>query len=116
MANKITVVEKYESIIEKIENGVMPNAEDIAFLNERKDQHAKKNASRKAKGETPEMTAFKEQALSVMESGKQYTATNIMTALSLTSTSKATAILKKLMSDGAVERAEVKGVAYFSKV
>ena len=116
MANKITVVEKFENIIEKIESGVLPNADDIAFLNERKEQHAKKNANRKAKGESPEMTAFKEQALNFMESGKQYTATNIMTALSLTSTSKATAILKKLMTDGAVERAEIKGVAYFSKV
>ena len=42
---KMTIVEKYESIISKVE-GVLSQAE-IDFLKERAEMHSKKNGSRK---------------------------------------------------------------------
>ena len=45
MAKKMTIVEQYEAIIGKVE-GVL-SADEIAFLKERAELHAKKNASRK---------------------------------------------------------------------
>jgi hypothetical protein len=45
MANKMTIAEKYEAIIEKAK-GVL-SKEDIAFLEDRKDKHLAKNATKK---------------------------------------------------------------------
>ena len=45
MAKKMTIVEQYEAIVSKCE-GFLSEAE-LAFLRERAEMHAKKNATRK---------------------------------------------------------------------
>lgn len=113
MAKKLTVVEQYENIIAKVE-GVL-SAEEIKFLNERKDLHAKKNASRKPTKAQEENEGLKAEILEYMEVGKSYTITEIQKALGIESNQKTSALVRQLKESGLVVRSEVKGKAYFSK-
>lgn len=108
----MTIVEMYESIIGKID-GVLSESE-IAFLRERADLVAKKNATRKPTKAQAENETVKEQILAVMDNGVDYTVTDIMKAVGLESNQKASALVRQLKDDGKVVRKEVKGRAYFS--
>lgn len=114
MAKKMTIVEQYESIIAKVE-GVLTETE-IAFLKERADMHSKKNSNRKPTKVQTENEKVKDNILAYMESGKSYTTTDIQKALGLESNQKASALLRQLKDCNLVERVEVKGKAYFTKV
>ena len=110
----MTIVEQYESIIAKVD-GVL-SADEVAFLKERAELHAKKNATRKPTKAQAENEGIKTAILEFMESGRAYTVTEIQKGVGLESNQKASALVRQLRESGAVERSEVKGKAYFTKV
>ena len=112
MAKKMTIVEQYEAIIGKVE-GVL-SAEEIAFLKERADLHAKKNASRKPTKAQAENEGIKTAILDFMVEGKSYTVTEIQKGVGLESNQKASALIRQLKDAELVVRSEVKGKAYFT--
>ena len=112
MAKKMTIVEQYEAIIGKVE-GVL-SKEEIDFLKDRAELHAKKNASRKPTKAQSENEAIKENILAFMEKGKSYTITEIQKAVGLESNQKTSALVRQLKEGGSVVRTEIKGKAYFA--
>ena len=109
---KMTIVEKYNSIISKCE-GVLSTAE-LDFLRERAKLHAKKNATRKPTKAQEENERIKADILDFMVSGQDYTVTDIMKAVGLESNQKTSALVRQLKDEGKVVRKEVKGKAYFT--
>jgi hypothetical protein len=114
MAKKMTIVEQYESIIAKVE-GVLTETE-IAFLQERADMHSKKNSNRKPTKVQTENEEVKDNILNSMESGKSYTVTDIQKLVGIATNQKTSALVRQLVNDNLVDRAEIKGRAYFTKV
>jgi hypothetical protein len=114
MAKKMTIVEQFKSIIPKVE-GILTETE-IAFLKERADMYSKKNSNRKPSKTQEENEGIKANILAYMESGKSYTTTDIQKGLGLESNQKASALLRQLKEDNLIDRAEIKGRAYFTKV
>ena len=112
MAKKMTIVEQYEAIIGKCE-GIL-SAEELGFLRERAELHAKKNATRKPTKAQAENEVVKENILAFMEKGVSYTVTEIMKGVGLESNQKASALVRQLKDAGLVVRSEVKGKAYFT--
>ena len=110
---KVTIAKMYEGIIAKVE-GVLSQGE-IDFLNERKEMHLKKNASRKPTKAQEENENIKSSILEFMEVGKSYTITEIQKAMGLESNQKTSALVRQLKDGGLVVRSEVKGKAYFTK-
>lgn len=113
MAKKMTIVEQYEAIIGKVE-GVL-SKEEIDFLKDRAELHAKKNASRKPTKAQSENEAIKEAILNFMVEGKPYTITEIQKAVGLESNQKTSALVRQLRLAHLVVRTEEKGKAYFTK-
>ena len=112
MAKKMTIVEKYEAIIGKVE-GVL-TADEIAFLKERAEMHSKKNANRKPTKAQTENEGIKTAILDFMVEGKSYTVTEIQKGVGLESNQKASALIRQLKEADLVVRKEEKGKAYFS--
>ena len=113
MAKKMTIVGMYNAIIGKAE-GVL-TADEIAFLQERADMVAKKNATRKPTKAQAENEVIKQNILDFMVAGTAYTVTDIMKGVGLESNQKASALVRQLKDDELVVRSEVKGKAYFTK-
>ena len=113
MAKKMTIVEQYEAIIAKAK-GVL-SEDEVKFLEERAELHAKKNASRKPTKVQAENEDIKAKILEVMEVDKAYTVTEIQKAVGLESNQKATALIRQLKESDLVIRKEEKGKAYFTK-
>ena len=113
MAKKMTIVEQYESIVEKYAD-VLTN-EELAFLKERAELHAKKNASRKPTKVQVENEDIKTAILDYMSDSKVYTVTDIQKALNIDSNQKASALIRQLRDAGKIERTLIKGRAYFNK-
>ena len=111
---KMTIAKMYEGIIAKVE-GVLSQAE-IDFLNERKELHLKKNASRKPTKAQEENENIKSSILEFMKDGKLYTITEIQKAVGLESNQKTSALVRQLKEKGLVIRSENKGKAYFGLV
>ena len=112
MAKKMTIVEMYEAIIGKVE-GVLTK-EEIAFLNERAEMVAKKNANRKPTKAQEENEVFKTKILEFMVEGKAYTITEIQKGVGLESNQKTSALVRQLKEADLVTRKEEKGKAYFT--
>lgn len=112
MAKKMTIVEKYEAIIEKAK-GVL-SEDEVKFLEERAELHAKKNASRKPTKAQAENEEIKAKILDTMEKGVKYTVAEIQKAVGLESNQKASALIRQLKDSDLVVRTEEKGKAYFS--
>lgn len=110
---KLTIVEQYGVIIEKAK-GVLSEGE-LAFLKERADLHAKKNASRKPSKAQAENEVIKENILAFMVEGVAYTITDIQKGVGLESNQKTSALVRQLKDAELVSRSEVKGKAYFTK-
>jgi predicted transcriptional regulator len=108
---KMTIAKMYEGIIAKVE-GVLSQAE-IDFLNERKEMHLKKNASRKPTKAQEENEVIKASILEFMKDGKLYTITEIQKGVGLESNQKTSALVRQLKDKGLVIRSENKGKAYF---
>lgn len=112
MAKKMTIVEMYEAIIDKAE-GIL-TAEEIKFLQERAELHAKKNASRKMTKAQEENEVIKGQIIEFLKDGNSYTVGEIQKAVGLESNQKTSALVRQLKEAGVVVRKEEKGKAYFS--
>jgi predicted transcriptional regulator len=108
---KMTIAKMYEGIIAKVE-GVLSQAE-IDFLNERKEMHLKKNASRKPTKAQEENEVIKASILEFMKDGKLYTITEIQKGVGLESNQKTSALVRQLKDKGLVVRSENKGKPYF---
>lgn len=113
MANKMTIAEQYEAIIEKAK-GVL-SAEEIAFLEDRKEKHLAKNATKKMTKAQVENEEIKKDILESMNENQCYTATEIQKLVGLESFNKASALITQLKDAGLVIRSMSKGRAYFSK-
>ena len=114
MSKKLTVVEKYEVIMEKAKD--ILTADELAFLQERAELHAKKNSSRKPTKAQTENEGIKVAILDFMELGKSYTVSDIQKGVGLETNQKTSALVRQLRESNLVERVEVKGKAYFSKI
>ena len=113
MSKKLTIVEMYEKVMEKAKDVL--SADELNFLAERKDAHAKKNASRGQTKVQKENEGIKAEILDFMEVGKAYTVTEIQKAVGLESNQKASALIRQLKESDLVIRKEEKGKAYFIK-
>lgn len=113
MAKKMTIVEKYEAIIGKIE-GIL-SADEIDFLKERAELHAKKNATRKPTKAQEENEEIKARIIDFMADGVSRTVTDIQKAVGLESNQKASALVRQLKDAELLVRKEVKGKAWFTK-
>ena len=112
----MTIVEQYEAIMAKCE-GFLTEGE-LAFLKERAELHAKKNASRKPTKEQEKNEGYKEEILDFLNEGGKYTIGELIKAvpsLNEFSTSKVSALVRQLKEDKLVVRTEEKGKAYFAK-
>ena len=103
----------YEKVMEKAK-GVL-NADELEFLRERAELHAKKNANRKPTKAQAENEGVKASILEFMVEGKDYTVTDIQKGVGLESNQKASALVRQLKESGLVIRKEEKGKAYFTK-
>lgn len=114
MSTKITNSEKFAKVITFLEEHNAPN-EIIDFVNDRKSQAEKKNASRKPNARQIENADIKTRILDLMETNKAYTVGEIQKAVGLETNQRASALLRQLKESGLVVRSEVKGKAYFTK-
>ena len=116
MAKKMTIVEQFGEVVEILRsNGYEAQAK---FIEERKEAHAKKNASRKPSKVQTENEGYKEEILEFLDEGGKYTIAELIKAipsLNEFSTSKVSALVRQLKEDKLVVRTEEKGKAYFAK-
>ena len=113
MANKMTIAEQYDAIIAKAK-GVLSEKE-IAFLEDRKEKHLAKNATKKMTKAQVENEGIKTEILEAMKPDNFYTVTDIMKMVGLESNQKTSALVRQLKEAGLVIRSESKGKAYFKK-
>lgn len=119
MSKKMTIVEQYESIVEKYADVL--TEEEVAFLKERAELHAKKNGNRKP---TAQQLKNKEVADSVLaylrETGKKMQIKQMIKEIPCLASipdctpQYAMAIVRPMKESGIITRTEEKGVAYFS--
>lgn len=118
MANtkKMTKREMFEMI--KVNHNL--SADEIAFIDHELELLAKKNsAEKKPTAVQVANEGIKADILDGMEIGKKYTITDLMKeipACAELSNQRVSALVRQLVTDGAVERTEEKRKAYFSKV
>lgn len=118
MANtkKMTKREMYEMI--KANHNL--SADEIAFIDHELELLAKKNsAEKKPTAVQVANEGIKADILDGMEIGKKYTITDLMKeipACAELSNQRVSALVRQLVTDGAVERTEEKRKAYFHKV
>lgn len=113
MAKKLTIVEQYNAIIEKAK-GIL-SADEVAFLEDRCELVAKKNATRKPTKAQEENEGIKAQILEFMSDGVSRTVTDIMKGVGLESNQKTSALVRQLKESGSLVRTESKGKAWFTK-
>jgi DNA-binding HxlR family transcriptional regulator len=113
---KMTKREMYEMI--KANHNL--SADEIAFIDHELELLAKKNsAEKKPTAVQVANEGIKADILNGMEIGKKYTITDLMKtipACAELSNQRVSALVRQLVTDGAVERTEEKRKAYFSKV
>ena len=118
MANvkKMTKREMFEMI--KANHNL--STDEIAFIDHELELLAKKNsAEKKPTAVQVANEGIKADILDGMEIGKKYTITDLMKeipACAELSNQRVSALVRQLVTDGAVERTEEKRKAYFSKV
>jgi DNA-binding HxlR family transcriptional regulator len=115
-AKKMTKREMFEMI--KANHNL--SADEIAFIDHELELLAKKNsAEKKPTAVQVANEGIKADILDGMEIGKKYTITDLMKeipACAELSNQRVSALVRQLVTDGAVERTEEKRKAYFSKV
>jgi hypothetical protein len=115
-AKKMTKREMFEMI--KANHNL--SADEIAFIDHELELLAKKNsAEKKPTAVQVANEGIKADILNGMEIGKKYTITDLMKeipACAELSNQRVSALVRQLVTDGAVERTEEKRKAYFHKV
>ena len=113
---KMTIAKQYEAIIGKVKS--ILSDEEIKFLEERKAQHEKKNASRKPTKTQEENEVIKANLLESMVNSKAYTITDLIKSIPAVAdftNQRVSALVRQLVVDNKVVRTEEKGKAYFTK-
>ena len=122
MSKKLTVTEQYEVIIAKAEKGEPLTKEEITFLTERKDLHAKKNGNRKPTATQLRNKAVSDEVLQYLTDTKKHLQIKQMikeipclAAIENCTPQYVMAIIRPLhdKGNGIVKREEIKGTAYF---
>ena len=115
-AKKMTKREMFEMI--KANHNL--SADEIAFIDHELELLAKKNsAEKKPTAVQVANEGIKADILDGMEIGKKYTITDLMKeipACAELSNQRVSALVRQLVTDGAVERTEEKRKAYFRKI
>ena len=113
MAKKMTIVEQYEEVVGILRS--LGYEAEADFIAERKDLHAKKNASRKPTKAQEENEVIKTAILDFMADGVSRTVTDIQKAVGLDSNQKTSALVRQLKEADLLVRKEIKGKAWFTK-
>ena len=115
MAKKMTKVEMFKALKE---NYSLSQAE-IDFIDHEIELLEKKNGNRKPTKAQAENEGIKTSILEGMEMGKSYTITDLIKAIPSINdftNQRVSALVRHLKEANLVDRQEVKGKAYFSKV
>lgn len=126
MKDKLTVMEKY-SVVKAMLNGEykgeMTVAQAVAFIDNRMEQTAKKNASKSGeptKADKEKMarhTAIENEVVGAMEADVKYTVSDLLKRVSsVESTQMLTPRLTALVTAGRVAKTEEKGRSYYTLV
>ena len=113
---KPTVIEMYQQILSHL-----TDSEEIDFIESRIALTEKKNASRSNKptAKQTENVMLAEKVLEAMTAGQAYRVSEIgglIPELNGKNPQKIVGVLRVLLKNGTIERSEVKGVAYFTKI
>ena len=118
MAKKMTIVEQYEEIVAKY--GEIMTEDEIAFLKERAELHAKKNGNRKPTATQLKNKAVAEKVLDYLRTtGKKLQIKQMIKEIPCLAEipectpQYAMAIVRPMKESGLIARVEEKGVAYF---
>ena len=112
MSKKLTKKEMFA----KLKGLVGDNADMVAFIDHEIELLDKKNGSRSMTANQKANENIKVEVLNAMEIGKSYTIGELMKLVSVESNQKLSALVTQLKNDKLVERVEIKGRAYFSKI
>lgn len=112
MSKKLTKKEMFA----KLKGLVGDNADMVAFIDHEIELLDKKNGSRSMTANQKANENIKVEILNAMEMGKSYTIGELMKLVSVESNQKLSALVTQLKNDKLVERVEIKGRAYFSKI
>lgn len=112
MSKKLTKKEMFA----KLKGLVGDNADMVAFIDHEIELLDKKNGSRSMTANQKANENIKVEVLNAMEIGKSYTIGELMKLVSVESNQKLSALVTQLKNDKLVERIEIKGRAYFSKI
>lgn len=112
MSKKLTKKEMFA----KLKGLVGDNAEMVSFIDHEIELLDKKNGSRSMTANQKANENIKVEVLNAMEMGKSYTIGELMKLVSVESNQKLSALVTQLKNDKLVERVEIKGRAYFSKI
>ena len=112
MSKKLTKKEMFA----KLKGLVGDNADMVAFIDHEIELLDKKNGSRSMTANQKANENIKVEVLNAMEMGKSYTIGELMKLVSVESNQKLSALVTQLKNDKLVERVEIKGRAYFSKI
>ena len=118
MAKKMTIVEQYEEIVAKY--GEVMTDDEIAFLKERAELHAKKNGNRKPPAAQVKNKEVAEKVLDYLRTtGKKLQIKQMIKEIPCLAEipdctpQYAMAIVRPMKESGLITRVEDKGVAYF---
>ena len=120
MAKKMTIVEQYEEIVAKY--GEVMTEDEIAFLKERAELHAKKNGNRKPTAQQLKNKAVADEVVAYLTETKEHLQIKEMNkkipslaAIENCPPQYVMAIIRPLhdKGNGIVKREEIKGTAYF---
>lgn len=120
MAKKLTIVEQYEELVAKY--GEVMTQEEITFLKERADLHAKKNGNRKPTAQQLKNKAIGEEIVAYLTETKEHLQIKEMikkipclACIENCTPQYVMAIVRPLhdKGNGIIQREEIKGTAYF---
>ena len=121
MAKKMTIVEQYEEIVAKY--GEVMTKDEIAFLKERAELHAKKNGNRKPTAQQLKNKAVADEIIAYLIETKEHLQIKEMikkipclAAIENCTPQYVVGVLRpycESKGDGTIKKEEIKGTAYF---
>lgn len=121
MAKKMTIVEQYEEIVAKY--GEVMTEDEIAFLKERAELHAKKNGNRKPTAQQLKNKAVADEVIAYLTETKEHLQIKEMikkipclAAIENCTPQYVVGVLRpycESKGDGTIKKEEIKGTAYF---
>ena len=121
MAKKMTIVEQYEEIVAKY--GEVMTEDEIAFLKERAELHAKKNGNRKPTAQQLKNKAVAEEVIAYLTETKEHLQIKEMikkipclASIENCTPQYVVGVLRpycESKGDGTIKKEEIKGTAYF---